>query len=46
MKKRKKIAGWATTKYGQRIKVWRWIKTGKILPTNWKLQAGFLAMNG
>ena len=44
MRKHKSI-GMVRTKEGFDIKVWFNRKTGTVLPTNWKQQAGYLASN-
>lgn len=43
MSKRKKQYGYAHTAAGMEFKVSRHIKTGAIVPSNWKIQAGYLS---
>lgn len=43
MSRRNKIAVYMKTSDGYVAKCWQHVKTGAILPTNWKLQAGYLA---
>ena len=38
-----KAVSWVTTRHGYRVKVWINRRTGTVLPTNWKIQAGMLA---
>lgn len=43
MSRRNKITMRMKTPDGYVAKCWQNVKTGAILPTNWKLQAGYLA---
>jgi len=45
MKNKNKQRVMAQTKGGFEFKAWRNVKTGEIVPTNWKLQSGFLAQS-
>jgi hypothetical protein len=44
VRRRNKIRVIATLESGHSFKAWKNAKTGEILPTNWKTQAGFLAL--
>ena len=43
MRRRNKIRVIVTAASGHSFKAWKNAKTGEILPTNWKIQAGFLS---
>jgi len=43
MRRRNKIATLMRLKTGFVTKCWQNIRTGEVLPTNWKMQAGYLS---